>query len=104
MKVVEGEVTVDFLLKVTSIAKFAVPPLKVPIISIKTPFLNKPTASFPLKVNSVAVVEIFAALVEKQAEEIELFTMTNLLPVISVPLKAKPVLQEPAPLVCFFIV
>ncbi|MNR18861.1 hypothetical protein D3C85_1356120 [compost metagenome] len=96
--------TVDFLLKVTSIAKLAVPPLKVPMMSIKTPFLNKPTASFPLKVNSVAVVEILAELVEKQLEEIELFTITNLLPVAKVPLKASPVLQEPAPFVCFLIV
>ena len=42
LNVVLGAVIVDFLLKVTSAAKFAVPPLKVPIISISTPFLNKP--------------------------------------------------------------
>ena len=30
--------------------------------------------------------------------------MTNLLPEAKVPLKAKPVLQEPEPFVCFFIV
>ncbi len=40
LKVVLGEVTVAFLLKVTSAAKLAVPPLKVPMISINTPFLQ----------------------------------------------------------------
>jgi hypothetical protein len=30
----------DFLLKVTLAAKFAVPPLNVPIMSISTPFLK----------------------------------------------------------------
>jgi hypothetical protein len=53
-----------FLLKVSFAAKSAVPPLKVPMMSIKVPFLNKPTASFPLKVNSVAVVDILAVVFE----------------------------------------
>jgi hypothetical protein len=38
VKVVEGAVTVAFLRMVSSIEKLAVPPLNVPMISIRIPF------------------------------------------------------------------
>ena len=47
-KVIELAELETFLLNVTSNAKFADEP-EVPIMSIKTLFLNKPTVSFPLK-------------------------------------------------------
>lgn len=60
LKMIFGELTDAFRLNVVSIAKFATPPLNVPIMSINTTFLNKPTGSFPLKVSSTPAVEIFA--------------------------------------------
>src|SRR6218665_4122523 len=59
LKVVLGDVTVDFLLKVSSIEKLGVPPSKTPIISIKAPLLNNPIGSLPLKVISATAVDKF---------------------------------------------
>lgn len=60
LKVVFGAEILAFLLKVSSTAKFADPPLNVPMISIKTSFLNKPIGSFPLYCTSVDAVDKLA--------------------------------------------